>query len=76
MSISLPGFKGIPRSGDRPSFRRIRSRGVLSAGTGKNGTMLVLLLIIILILALGGGIFISKFLFLLLLLLLLLLLFR
>lgn len=73
MSISLPGFKGIPRSGDRPS---VRPRGVLSAAPGKNGTMLVLLLIIILILALGGGIFISKFLFLLLLLLLLLLLFR
>jgi hypothetical protein len=75
MSISLPGFKGIPRSGDR-SFGGIGTRGVLSAVTGKNGTMLVLLLIIILILALGGGIFISKFLFLLLLLLLLLLLFR
>jgi hypothetical protein len=76
MSISVPGFKGIPRSGDRPSSGRIGTRGVLSAATGKNRTMLVLLLIIILILALGGGIFISKFLFLLLLLLLLLLLFR
>ena len=75
MSISLHSFKGIPRSGDR-QIQHIRSSGVLSAATGKNGSMLVLLLIIILILALGGGIFISKFLFLLLLLLLLLLLFR
>jgi hypothetical protein len=76
MSISHPSFKGIPRSRDRPSLQAHPLTRLLSAATGKNGTMLVLLLIIILILALGGGIFISKFLFLLLLLLLLLLLFR